>query len=93
MLFKRIQILSCSESTFNALVEILLKAMTGDRSFTTQQIELIEALASEDTNECSVHWLRQRVKTLLSGKPDIKENKKWGWKEPNSHVVLDRLIE
>ena len=92
LLFKRIQILSCSESTFDALIEILLKAMSGDRSFTTQQIELIEALASEDRNEYSVHWLRRRVEALLSGKPEIKENKKWGWKEPNSHVVLDRLV-
>jgi hypothetical protein len=93
LLFKRIEILSSSEEEFDALVEILLNAMIGDRNFTRQQIELIEALASEDREQHSAFWLRQRAKSLLFDKQGIKEKEKWGWKEPNSHVVLNRLID
>lgn len=94
LLFKRIEVLSSSAEEFEALVEIFVKAMTqaGQRSFTEQQIELVQTLASEDRSQHPTHWLRTRANTLLFGNQEIQQTEKWGWKEPNSHIVLDRLI-
>ena len=93
LIFKRIEILSSTEEEFDELVNIFTSAMTGGRTFSIYQIKLIEALACRHRQQHPAHWLRQRANTLLSEKLEIKEKDRWGWKEPNSHIVLDRLKE
>lgn len=93
LLFKRIEILSSSEKEFDELLEILLTGITGAREFTKNHIDLIDGLALKDRDQHPASWLRQRVNTLLSKKPKTKLSAKWGWKEPNSHIVIDRLID
>jgi hypothetical protein len=92
LLFKRFEIFTSSEEEFDELLGILLNGMTGARKFTRHQIDMINALASKDREEHSASWLRKRAKTLLKAKSKGKLNERWGWKEPNSHIVLDRLF-
>ena len=92
LLFKRIEVLSSSKEEFDTLVDIMVNGMTGVQKFTKHQINLINALASQDREQHSADWLSDRASSLLVQKPEIALNAKWGWKEPNSHVVLDRLI-
>lgn len=92
LLFKRIGILSSSDEEFDDLMEIMLNGMTGAGEFTSYQIDLIDALASKDREQYSAAWLKERTRSLLSDKPIMKSGARWGWKEPNSHIVLDRLI-
>ena len=91
LLFKRVEILTASEEESNDLIEILLKGMTGSGGFTKQQTNIIKKLASVDREQESAKSLKKRVRTLLSKKPSMKPGTRWGWKEPNSHIVLDRL--
>ena len=91
LLFKRIEILSSSAKEFDEVVEIFLKGMTGCEAFTKKQVDLINAVASEYREQHSTTWLRQRAQTLLSKRQAIGPGTKWGWKEPNSHIVLNRL--
>lgn len=93
LLFKRTEILTSTQEEFNELVEILLKGMTGSSEFTNKQIDLINNLASIDREQHRATWLRKRAHTLLSKKRKMQRNTRWGWKEPNSHIVLDRLKE
>ncbi|MCP4702622.1 MAG: sulfotransferase [Gammaproteobacteria bacterium] len=90
-LFKRAEILTASEEEFNELVEILLKGMTGSGEFTNKQIDLINDLASRGREQHPLNWQKERAHTLLSKRPEMQPNAKWGWKAPNSHIVLDRL--
>lgn len=93
LLFKRTEIVNVSEDEFNELGAIFINGMLGSEEFSNQQIELITAVASEDRGEHSASWLRDRARTLLSSKPMSQPSTRWGWKEPNSHIVLGRLIE
>ena len=107
LLFKRIEILNASDEEFNELIEIFLEGMIGSKNFTEKQIDLINHLASAGRENHSVAWLKKRVRTLLSRqktnwlknrartllskKMKARSNAGWGWKEPNSHIILDRL--
>jgi hypothetical protein len=91
LLFKRIEILDSSDSEFDELVDIFFKAMTGSGRFTQAQIDIIKNLASLDRDQHPAKWLHKRANTLLSEQHSIESNTRWGWKEPNSHVVIDRL--
>jgi hypothetical protein len=93
LLFKRLEILTSSEEEFDRLLGILLNGMAGAKKFTRYQIDMINALAAKDREQHSASWLRKRAKTLLSAKAGRKLSDRWGWKEPNSHIVLDRLLE
>ncbi|MBI3939535.1 MAG: sulfotransferase [Acidobacteria bacterium] len=90
-LFNRIESLSASEEDFDELTEILFKGMTGSDTFTPKQIDLISGLALQERKPHSPHWLRQRAHSLLSAKSRLPQSTRWGWKEPNTHVVVDRL--
>lgn len=93
LLFKRIELLSSSAKEFDELLEIMLNGMSGAREFTRDQIDLINALASKDREQHPASWLKQRKNTLLSKKSELILDTRWGWKEPNSHIVLDRLVD
>jgi len=93
LLFKRIEILSSSEHEFDELLRILINGMTHENAFTKHQICLTKTLASKSREQHPVAWLAERARTLLTDKTEITPKNKWGWKEPNSHIVLDRLIK
>lgn len=93
LLFKRAGILTTHEDEFSELVEIFLKGMSGSVDFSEKQTKLINQLALVNRKEHSAKWLKKRARALLSGKDTkIQSSFRWGWKEPNSHIILDRLI-
>jgi hypothetical protein len=93
LLFNRSEILSASKEEFEDLVEILFSGMTGANELTRSQIELVNSIASKDRKQDSASWLKKRVKILLSKKPEMKLDDRWGLKNPISHIVIDRLKE
>lgn len=91
LLFKRIEILSETDGEFDELVQIFLNGMIENKEFTKSQIKLINNLSTKDRPQHNADWLGQRVNTLLSRQNSSKQSGAWGWKEPNTHIVLDRL--
>lgn len=102
LLFKRIEILHCDDGEFDALVRILADALAGTARFDDATRERLIALARIDrTPQHDLDWLRERALTLLRAgtrqapgyaAPAIAP-RRWGWKEPNTHVVIERLWE
>jgi hypothetical protein len=94
LLFKRIEILNATEREFDELVEIFLNKMTGRGRLTHAQVELINELAlyDRDRTQQTKDWLQARARSLLSEEENVSRTSNWGWKEPNSHIVLDRLL-
>lgn len=90
-LFRRLEILDSSDDEFRELVDIFLRAMSGSDQFTEAQINLISELACLDREDDSARWLLERAKTLLAEKQLCEPTVRWGWKEPNTHVIIDRL--
>lgn len=90
LLFKRIEILAASEPQFDQLTAILQQRMTGSAALTPEQMDCIRQLAATDREQHPAVWLQQRAHSLLSDQPPVPHTR-WGWKEPNTHLVVDRL--
>jgi hypothetical protein len=94
LLFKRFELGAETHRSpeFDCAAEVFRRVMVGDARLTAEQIAWVRTLAVTDRLHHDGAWLAERVETLLeadaagSGAPD-----RWGWKEPNTHVFLDRL--
>ncbi|MCK6370207.1 MAG: hypothetical protein L6Q83_02580, partial [Gammaproteobacteria bacterium] len=91
LLFKRREVLYESAATFDDLVKIFLKGMAGESKFSSQQKSLIQGLAQRERYGHPVSWLSRRAESLLAEKT-ASMSALWGWKEPNTHIILDRLV-
>ena len=97
LLFKRIDLVSSDPPPsvsvdFAECLDVFARAMTGGAGLTLEQEQRVRALAREGRPQHTPLWLAERCASLLSalgtGRPVPA---RWGWKEPNTHVVLDRL--
>ena len=91
LLFKRREVLAESGEQFSQLVDIFLEGMAGDKNFSIAQVKLIKKLSLIDRPQHPVEWLRKRADSLLAKQDNQEKVKYWGWKEPNTHVVINRL--
>jgi hypothetical protein len=92
LLFKRHLALDCSDTEFAYLLEIFKKAMCGAWVLSPGEIALVKAAAASDRQQHDSEWLSHRARSLIrecSG--GLRGNSRWGWKEPNTHVVLPRI--
>ena len=92
LLFKRYEVLSLADDEFAGFAKIFFKKMTGNGELTVQEEETVRKLARYDRLQHPAAWLQERVATLLSVSGSAPANTGlWGWKEPNTHLVIDRL--
>ena len=91
LLFTRAETLKLSNRDFGKLVDILIMGIKGRNDFTEEQVSEITKLALLNRDRHSRIWLDRRAASLLSKKPNLAAEVRWGWKAPNSHVFLDRL--
>lgn len=92
LLFKRSEILSISSTEFEELAEIMQIAMTRKNALNDRHLQIITDLTSKDRPQHLSPWLVERARSILSNSPEIQLDHGWGWKEPNSHIVLDQLM-
>ena len=92
LLFKRREILGARDEQFSDLVAVFRQAMNGSGALSTFQHDLARSLAAADQPSHDAEWLRRRVDSLEAWTArEWRAPRPWGWKEPNTHVVLDRL--
>jgi hypothetical protein len=94
LLFKRADILQCDDAEFDALTAILADVLAGTRRLDAAAVQRIRSLAAEP--RCWMNdlgWLQERAHSLIdAGTADVpRAPRRWGWKEPNTHVVIERL--
>jgi Sulfotransferase family len=92
LLFKRHAALDWSYTEFARVLAIFKKAMCGGGELLPEEIRVIEVAAASDRQQHDANWLSHRAASLVrecSG--GSRGNSPWGWKEPNTHVVLPRL--
>lgn len=90
-LFKRCEIAHSSDEEFDVLVRIFCDAMHSRPVSRPEQIALIRSLAASGREQHPAEWLQERAESLL-GIVAGPSNSLLGWKEPNTHIVLDRLV-
>lgn len=91
LLFKRLEILQCSDEEFDCLTQALVSGLRGGQPLGTATVALVRQLAGHDRPQHDAAWLRQRAESLLAATNQSARPGRWGWKEPNTHVVIERL--
>ncbi|MCF7982825.1 MAG: sulfotransferase [Thiohalocapsa sp.] len=92
LLFKRRDILSADERELGRCIELFERRMRGRAVFDNDELALVRALAANERPTHSVAWLQERVDSFTEFDPDNRGGRAWGWKEPNTHIVIDRLL-
>jgi len=92
LLFVRPGILGASEKDFSRLVQIFVNGMMERRPFTPYQLWMMDQCAREIASRSERARRRSLVQSLRRAATNQRPAGPWGWKEPNTHVVLDRLL-
>jgi hypothetical protein len=88
LLFKRRSVLIETAETLNTLYRLFVGILRQTRKPNPQETDLLEHLASADRPNHPVDWLQERL-AHLNYDCDAVE---FGFKEPNSHIIIDRLL-
>lgn len=90
LLFKHLDAVSMPDAGFDRLVDIFVSRMRSGRVAGTGVEQVVGPLGDRVSEQHSGEWLAERAGRLLD--PDRGAmGGSWGWKEPNTHLVLDRL--
>jgi len=92
LLFKRRSVLLDSYQEFHHLFTSFQSKMTGGLLVDAALAEYIMRFAANDRIHHPKAWLKERVTSFVCDKSSYLEGQRWGWKEPNTHVVIDRLL-
>lgn len=90
LLFKRKEILDLSDLEFEQTLNILIAALSNKGALSLEQIDLVNKISDLDRNFYSKEGFRKLANSIINN-ANTKAIKKWGWKEPNSHIVIQRL--
>ncbi|HEY0660642.1 MAG TPA: sulfotransferase [Lysobacter sp.] len=91
LLFKRVEILQCDDAQFDLLVQVLVDALCGGAPIAPAMESMVRGLSREERPQHSAHWLQQRAESLIAATRQPRSTGNWGWKEPNTHIVIERL--
>lgn len=91
LLFKRSSALTDTDFYFNNLFALFQARMSGVPTRPDAASALAE-LAGRDRMGHSAAWLRARLASFSLQPGSGQARSRWGWKEPNTHVLLERLF-
>ena len=91
LLFKRRSILIETDERFAFFCDLFWERMGGDGAMSPAARDALAALARMNRIRHDSKWLMARVESWLNtpATPGVA----WAWKEPNTHVVIDRLLD
>lgn len=89
LLFKRQNILTLDNNEFEEALNLFSKIMSSKESLTQKELTLLKGLASKNRMLHDKEWLQERLEFINERK--LHEN--WGWKEPNTHIVIEKLLK
>lgn len=92
LLFRRKDVLKIDSEEFAYRFAIFASAMTGFRPFEPDIENYLSGLVATLPAPRS-DVAQRRVKSLLEKREPLSSHRFWGWKEPNTHIVLERLLQ
>ncbi|MEZ0472242.1 sulfotransferase [Luteimonas salinilitoris] len=91
LLFKRPEILDAGDEEFDLLTRALVAGLTGGRALPPNVEAQVRSLATDDRPQATADWLQDRADSLMMAAASPPHGGAWGWKEPNTHLVVERL--
>lgn len=92
LFFKDRTILSISDDEFRYRLLVFLKSLSGHK-LSIDEINFANSLSKLDRTQHSASWLSERVTRLSAPSVSANCNYRMGWKEPNTHIVIERLFQ
>lgn len=97
LLFKRHDLLSLNEQQVDQDLALFAASMSGTgRPMAADEAAYLMQLAGTDRADHSATWLHERARALVTfsaaARPVAATVRQWGWKEPNTHILLPALI-
>jgi len=93
LLFKRRSILLERSEDFQRLLSLFFYRASGGTGIPDEQREQVLRLARVGRMQHSPEWLKERADSFLNGMTAWRAGQSWGWKEPNTHMIIDRIFE
>jgi hypothetical protein len=91
LLFKRIEVLTETDSEFKKLIDVFLEITFNNEEIPPQTIDFIKNLTVKPRKQHPKKWLEERIDQVTRERKVAHKNGPWGWKEPNTHVVIERI--
>jgi len=97
-LFVRPDLLTEHRTNFEKRAAIFRKAMLATGAFAQEESSLLDQLENIPVHHgpmMQLSWLRDRADSLRRAVVETRPTHtgRWGWKEPNTHIALDNLIQ
>ena len=95
LLFKRAELWPPEEhqAEINKACDIFLKASLTQKAWRKSETAYLRSLCQKNRPLHSREWLEARVERLLDRTNRDYQHGKWGWKEPNTHILLPALLK
>jgi len=91
LLFKTRRVLQWTDAQFAASVDALRAGLCRGSPLGDALRARVLELAGEDRPSHPVEWLEPRARSLIASASSDPHGGRWGWKEPNTHVVINRI--
>ena len=97
LLFKRHDALSQSDLEFEDLFALFWNRMSCERGSPRGALSQIKrdqifVTAETDRAQHPRDWLLERARSFVDTAIGRDEGQPWGWKEPNTHLIIDRIF-
>ena len=96
LLFKRHDVLVEQRKTLDGHFDLFFQRMQGHVPRQPEVLELLRSLADADRPQHTADWLKARYESFVdlnSHSAGSHPSIAWGWKEPNTHILSERLLE
>lgn len=91
LLFKREEAPDCPEDDLDVLIGAFVAGLTQGAPMSPTAESLVRSLALEDRPQHPARWLQARADSLIEASRRPAHGRSWGWKEPNTHIIIERL--
>ena len=95
LIFKNDTSVKCIDSEFEEAVTLFEKKKKMGSILTPVEIDFIKRFSMKD-NPATTRplWLDERIE-IISRQSQLEQGRiqGWGWKEPNTHILIDRLVK
>ena len=94
-LFKNKDVLKLNDKEIDNLIYMFQKGMEGKSNFNEIEKNILKNLYETHTKQNYLYDKKKVYEKFLNNSVSnqYKNDSKWGWKEPNTHIILEKLIK
>jgi hypothetical protein len=90
-MFKRQEVLLHPKKHFEEKLELFYALSSSATLLDAKELSYLDLIAKDNIMQHPSAWLQERVDNIKTQTRNKKSM--WGWKEPNTHIVIDKILE